>query len=199
LERGKSSFAARQALNEPEHTTMNTPIFRVLTIAGLATLLSSCHPASKMVFCPGFSSVLDAVVASEFNPGATQDPSNVLFTVKITSVNGVCDFDKKGETADSTADVTFIATRAQAGTDASYKVPYFVAVTQADRVVTKQVRSLIVSFPAGQTSVSIDESIADIHLKTDRDKKPYDYQILVGLQLTKEQLDYNRKVGIYAQ
>jgi hypothetical protein len=65
--------------------------------------------------------------------------------------------------------------------------------------VTKQVRSLIVSFPAGQTSVSIEESVDDIDLKTDRDKKPYDYQILVGLQLTKEQLDYNRKIGIYGQ
>jgi hypothetical protein len=178
---------------------MKLPILRILTIAGAAALLLSCHPASKMAFCPGFSSVLDAVVASEFNPGATQDPSNVLFTVKITDVSGVCDFDKKGETASSKADITFTATRTQAGADASYKVPYFVAVTQADRIVTKQIRSLIVSFPAGQTSVSIEESVDDIDLKTDRDKKPYDYQILVGLQLTKEQLDYNRKIGIYGQ
>jgi len=178
---------------------MKFPIFCILPITGFAVLLSSCHPASKMAFCPGFSSVLDAVVASEFNPGATQDPSNVLFTVKIANVSGVCDFDKKGETASSRVDITFVATRAQTGADASYKVPYFVAVSQADRVITKQIRSLIVSFPAGQTSVSIDESVNDIDLKTDRDKKPYDYQILVGLQLTKEQLDYNRKVGIYAQ
>ena len=37
-----------------------------------------------------------------------------------------------------------------------------------------------------------------IHLTVGRDKKPADYGILVGFQLTKAQLDYNRRAGRYA-
>ena len=178
---------------------MMNSTFRSLAFVALAVLVSSCHPASKMVYCPGVTSILDAVVLTEFKPGSAPDPSNALYTVKIGDVTGVCDFDKKGEHSSSDIDITFTATRAQADDAAEYKVPYFVAITQADRVITKQQRSVVISFAAGEKSVTIDEPVKSIELKTDHDKKPWDYQILVGLQLTKEQLDYNRQVGIYSQ
>jgi hypothetical protein len=41
--------------------------------------------------------------------------------------------------------------------------------------------------------------VDDIALVTDGTNKPYNYQILVGFQLTKEQYEYNKTTGIFQQ
>lgn len=173
--------------------------FRFAAIAALALLVSSCTSDKKLQFCPGWSSVLDAVVVTQFKPGTAQDPANALYTAKITNVDGKCDFDKEGKTANSSIDVSFTATRPTAGDAATYTVPYFVAVTQSTRIVTRSARSVTFSFDAGATTATAEESIDNIDLVTDGNNKPYDYQILVGFQLTKEQYDYNKTIGIYQQ
>jgi hypothetical protein len=178
---------------------MPNTILRPLALVALALLLSSCASSKRLAYCPGMTSVLDAVVVTQFKPGTTPDPSNALYTVKIANVDGTCSYDKQGRSSSSDISVTFQATRAAAGDDAQYTVPYFVAVSTGDRVITKQARAVQIEFPAGETTVSVDESVKSVDLRTDHEKKPYDYQILVGLQLTKAQLDYNRTVGIFAQ
>ncbi len=178
---------------------MPNTIFRPLALVALALLLSSCASSKRLAYCPSMTSVLDAVVVTQFKPGTTPDPSNALYTVKIANVDGNCSYDKQGKSSSSDIDVTFEATRATAGDEAQYTVPYFVAVSTGDRIITKQARSVQIDFPAGETTVSVDEPVNSINLQTDHDKKPYEYQVLVGLQLTKAQLDYNRTVGIFAQ
>jgi hypothetical protein len=173
--------------------------FRFAAIAGLALLVASCSSEKKIQFCPSWSSVLDAYVVTQFKPGAAQNPANALLTAKIVNVDGKCSFDKAGKHADSDIDVSFVATRPSAGDAATYTVPYFVAVTQGARVVTRTVRSVTFSFDAGKTTATAEEDVDDIKLVTDGTNKPYDYQILVGFQLTKEQYEYNKTVGIFQQ
>jgi hypothetical protein len=165
---------------------MPNTILRPLALVALALVLSSCTTSKRLAFCPGITSVLDAVVVTQFKPGTAPDPSNVLYTVK-------------GRSSSSDVNINFQAARAVGGDAAQYNVPYFVAVSTGDRIVTKQMRSVQIEFAAGETTASVDESVKSVDLQTDHDKKPYDYQILVGLQLTKAQLDYNRAVGIFAQ
>lgn len=173
--------------------------FRIAAIAGLALFVAACTSDKKIQYCPGWSSVLDAYVVTQFKPGGAQNPANALFTAKIVNVDGKCSFDKAGKHADSEIEVSFVATRPSAGEAATYRVPYFVAVTQAARVVTRTVRSVTFSFAAGATTATAEEDVDDIELITDGTNKPYDYQILVGFQLTKEQYDYNKTVGIFQQ
>ena len=52
-------------------------------------------------------------------------------------------------------------------------------------------------FEPGQASTNFEEPVASTVIKIAKGKQAYDYQILVGLQLTKAQLDYNRKMGHY--
>ncbi|SRR5665213_23301 len=178
---------------------MPNTILRPLALVALALVLSSCTTSKRLAFCPGITSVLDAVVVTQFKPGTAPDPSNVLYTVKVANVEGSCSYDKQGRSSSSDVDINFQAARAVGGDAAQYNVPYFVAVSTGDRIVTKQMRSVQIEFAAGETTASVDESVKSVDLQTDHDKKPYDYQILVGLQLTKAQLDYNRAVGIFAQ
>jgi hypothetical protein len=173
--------------------------FRFAAIALMALLVSSCQSSKKLQFCPGWSSVLDAVVVTQFKPGAAPDPANALYSAKITDVDGTCSYDKAGKKADSSIDVTFVATRPTAGDAITYTAPYFVAVTQATRILTRSTRSVTFSFAAGEKTATAEEHVSSIDLVTDGDNKPYDYQILVGFQLTKEQYDYNKTTGIFQQ
>jgi hypothetical protein len=173
--------------------------FRFAAVAVLGLLAASCTSDKKIQYCPAWTSVLDAVVVTQFKPGAAPDPANALYTAKITNVDGSCTFDKQGKTADSDIDVTFTATRPAAGDEATYSVPYFVAVTQGTRIITRTMRSVTFTFDAGETTATAEEDVNDIALVTDGTNKPYNYQILVGFQLTKEQYDYNKTTGIFQQ
>ena len=178
---------------------MHKPIFRLLAVCVAAFALSSCADDKKIDYCPGMTSVLDAYMAATFKPGTEPLPTNALYTVEIVKVKGNCSFDKQGKTSDSNLMVTFGATRATPGDAAQYTVPYFVAVTLGETVITKQLRKVTFSFAPGEKSATFEDDIDDVALVTDGEKKPYDYQILVGLQLTKEQLDYNRSIGLFAR
>lgn len=172
---------------------------RFAAIAVLALLVSSCQSDKKLQFCPGWTSVLDAVVVTQFKSDAAQDPADALFTGRITKVDGSCTFDKLGKKGNSSIDVSFTATRPAPGDAVTYTVPYFVAVTQGTRIITRSTRSVTFSFDAGATTTTAEEDVSDIDLVTDGDNKLYDYQILVGFQLTKAQYEYNKTIGIFQQ
>jgi len=176
---------------------MPQPFFRALALAGFtAAFLAGCS-ADKSGLCPTMTALVQASEESVFVPKSTPDPSNLLYTVEITSVRGSCDVDKKGEGADVSLDVHFRATRAPSGAAASYSVPYFVAVTEGtDRVLAKKNFNIQFSFAPGQATAEFSDSIASTDVKAKGEKRTYDYQVLVGLQLTKEQLDYNRSQGL---
>jgi len=174
---------------------------RGLPLAALlaATLLTGCTNAAKQALCPGIAALVDASSQTVFRDNAAPDPGNVAYTVQIISAKGSCDTDKKAQTADSKFDVSFRATRAPTGTAVQYTVPYFVAVTQADRIINKQSFSVEFSFAPGQAVVDFTDTVASTTIIADKGKHPFDYQILVGLPLTKEQLDYNRTIGRFTQ
>ena len=130
---------------------------------------------------------------SVFVPKSTPDPSNLLYTVEIASVKGKCEVDKKLTNSSVSLDIRFRATRAPSGVAAEYNVPYFVAVTEGtDRVLAKKNFTVHFAFAPGRAAVDFADSVASIDVKSEGEKKPYDYQVLAGLQLTKEQLEYNR-------
>ncbi|HWA29628.1 MAG TPA: hypothetical protein VG867_00955, partial [Rhizomicrobium sp.] len=162
---------------------MNNTPFRIGAALVLALFVASCTNDSKLKYCPGMTSVLDAVVVTQFKGGNGPDADSALYTAKIADVSGSCTFDKKGKTSSSDVDVRFTATRPVAGGAATYNVPYFIAVTQGARVVIKQLRRIAISFDDGQTTAEAEDDIDPVDLVTEGEKKPYDYQILVGFQL----------------
>jgi hypothetical protein len=160
-------------------------------------LLADCS-TDKTGDCPTITGITDASVATVFRPGTTPDPMNVLYTVELTGVTGQCDIDKKEQHADASLQIDFRATRAPSGGEAHYTIPYFVAITEgSERILVKRSYSVAVTFEPGQTTATVSDAVDSTHLKPAKDKHPYDYQILVGLQLSRAQLDYNRQGGHY--
>ncbi|HEX3675626.1 MAG TPA: hypothetical protein VHU87_15245 [Rhizomicrobium sp.] len=170
-----------------------------ITMVLAAGLLAGCSSPGKQGMCPGMAALADASTIHMFRPGAAPDPSNVLYTVRIASVEGTCDIPKGAKSATASFDVHFRATRAPNGEAAGYTVHYFVAVTQSDRVVNKQPFDVQFSFAPGAAVAEFTDTVSSTVIKADKGKYPWDYEILVGLPLTEGDLAYNRTIGRFAQ
>ncbi|HEY2067946.1 MAG TPA: hypothetical protein VGG48_00205 [Rhizomicrobium sp.] len=177
---------------------MKPAVLPLLVLAAVTLLTGCASKSSKPAFCPGVAVLADASHQPMFRQGMTPDPGNVLYTMDIVNAKGECDYDKKGREADVTATVHFRATRAPTGEAARYNVPYFIVVTQGGRILNKIDFKVEIDFEPGSAVADAEDS-ASTHITTEEGKKPYDYQILAGLPLSKEQLDYNRTIGRYGQ
>jgi hypothetical protein len=175
--------------------------FPRLAVLGVVALLSlsACSTDVKRGLCPNASVLANTSEMTGFRDKMEGDPSGVAYEVVMTGVKASCSFDKDEGTADSSVTVTFRATRTPTGVAADYSVPYYVAVTRdSTTIVSKQVYSASFAFRPGDSSTTFSADVSTVPIRLDNGKKPYDYGILTGLQLTQAQLDYNRKMGRFA-
>jgi hypothetical protein len=176
---------------------MHKFLFRSAGIAAAAALLAGCI-AAKTDNCPTMAALLDASSQTIFRQGTSPDPANVLYNVRIVDVSGKCDFNKKKRSADTDLTVTFRATRAPSGEAAQYSANYFVGITEgSDRILTRQAYTVPFEFAPGEATITFTDEVKSAYLAAKYGSLPYDYQVLVGLQITKEQLEYNRNKGNY--
>ena len=172
---------------------MSHSAIRATALAGfVAALLSGCT-SDKTGECPTMTALVPAAEESVFVPGAPKDPSNLLYTVEIMRVKGDCDVDKKDTQADVSLNIDFHAARSPSGVAAQYRIPYFVVVTEGtERVLAKKQFWVEFGFSPGQSAIDFSDSVASVLVNAKGEKKTYDYQVLVGLQLTKAEFEYNR-------
>ena len=110
-----------------------------------------------------------------------------------------CDFDKDEGTADSSLVVSFRATRIPTGASGEYAVPFYVAtIRDSSTIIGKQLFTASFSFRPGEATTTFTSKVPSLIVRFDNGKKPYDYGLLTGLQLTRAQLDYNKKMGRFA-
>ncbi len=127
-------------------------------------------------------------------------PANIVYRIDARKVTTACSVDKDDHTSDSSLEISFRAYRQKGGGAAQYTVPFFVAVNDSDgNLVQKKTYSANLIFQSGQTQVDFMQPIDSIPIKLMHSKQAFDYHLLVGLQLTKQQLDYNRKTDRYAE
>jgi hypothetical protein len=202
--RAVSAPSEEKALNTPnvkprKASRVIKHISTPLLLAASLAALSGCTSPSQLAKCPPASVLVDtATIAVRQDAGAAADPANLLYSVQIASAKADCSLPKYDKEVESSVDINFRAERSRPGDAASYKVPYFVAITTEGKVLAKRIFTVNFGFAAGETVSSFSDSVASLTLTVGRDKRPGDYGILVGFQLTKEQLEYNRHVGRYA-
>ncbi len=170
-----------------------------LAAVAAVAFLAGCSSSNKVKMCPTAGILVPTSSLTAFRPGMQNDPAGVLYTAGVDSVKTDCDFDSDNGTTDSSLDISFKATRPPNTEETSYKVPYYVAVAQEGRILTKHDFWVTFTFPAGAASTTFTDTVASTFVTLMNGKKPYDYEILVGMQLTHDQLDYNNKSGHYGQ
>jgi hypothetical protein len=170
-------------------------LHRLIVCAAAASFLALCGCSSdKEEKCPAVSVLVDTSVY----PMAEGNPAKLVYTAEIADAKGDCDIHKFDKKVEADVDITFRATRASAAAAATYNVPYFAAITTEGHILAKGTYSVPISFEAGQLTATASASVNALSLTVGLDKQPTDYGIIVGFQLTKAQLDYNRRVGRFA-
>lgn len=157
-----------------------------LVLAAAVAALSGCSTTDDDK-CPLASAVIDTASLTQLGQG-----NQPLYTAQIHKVSADCDISKTEHTVTSSLDIEFTATRPNAGSAESFDAPYYVAITLGGQVLSKREYTAHFNFDAGQTSAELSESKDTPLIHMQKGKHPYDYAALVGFQLTREQLEYNR-------
>ncbi len=169
---------------------------RFAVIATVAVALAGCAAFRKQPkICPQTSVLSDAGTVTLFAAGSGRDLTDVAYEGEIAGVRLTCG-DPAGQGLDTSVDTALVLRRGPAVDPVkplSVDVPYFVAVVdRAGTVRDKAVFRTTVNFDRGVSVAGVRESF-DVAVKLAPDETPADVGIVVGFQLTPEQLDYNRR------
>ncbi len=156
-------------------------------------LLAACSSDGQVVlFCPEVLRVADAAHLVRFD-GAGRDLTDVRFEVELQQVGLSCEYDD--DVVESVLLVTMIATRGPADNQRQAPLKYFVAIATLDqKIVAREEFEITVPFEGNRTRVAVTEELKPrIPLKAGQTGA--DYQIFIGLSLSREELRYNRESG----
>lgn len=170
------------------------PIFRSAAIAGLCVVaLAGCQTKAEKSACPVVSVLATTASLTEFQPGSSNDPSSEIYNLQMTGADQSCSFDLSEGTAESDVTITFVARRPPSGDGATYTVPYYIAsVVDGATILHKQNMTTSFSFAPGAASTTFSVDVRDFMTRYTNGTKPYQYGLVVGLQLTIEQVTYNK-------
>lgn len=159
-----------------------------LALAGLA-VLAGCAGEPESRPCPQVVVLNDASRQVKFN-GQGRDLTDVLFEASVSAGRLVCEYDDN--VLDVDLQVEVIAARGPANSDRLANITYFVAVSQVDRtVLARESFDIAIPFPGNRTRVSGLEEIGQV-IPLPAGQDGGDYLIYVGLELTHEEIEYNR-------
>lgn len=162
----------------------------------LAVLLSGCA-SSETVLCPSAAVLRDTATLTVFRNGAPTDPSGEAFTATIAGIKTSCHYNKGASEIPTEMSFTVRATRAPSPDGGNYKVPYYLAVSQGDRILAKKNFMLDVTFAPGSAVFTQDVTLDTTTVNLEEGHPATDYQLLVGFQLSDGDRAYNRTRGRY--
>jgi hypothetical protein len=161
-------------------------------IVSAALLLAACgiFGPGEVKVCPRVSLLGDAAKMTRYRDGPGRDLTDVVYEAKVLDVNWSCKYLDNRVRVEATIDI--VAQRGPASGGANAQVPFFVAIIDASQeIIAKKTFASEVEFRDGRRRAGIREEIEQIvFLK--KDEIGTDYEIIVGLQLTEQQLQQNR-------
>ncbi|MDI2090715.1 hypothetical protein [Commensalibacter oyaizuii] len=182
---------------------------KLLSISlGSSFFLWGCAEQVTYDFPPACPKVSVVPTASDYYEFADQkaDISHLVTRASILGVEGSCIDDPKNaskeekknkkkhfqDKIDTTLSVTMQVQRGPAAQERHYRIPYFIATFRNGAIVEKKNLIATVDFPDNidQTRIKSDKILFKIPATPAR--TPDGYELMVGFQLTPEQLSFNR-------
>lgn len=139
--------------------------------------------------CPVIRILADGAHLTKFKPGPGRDITDVLYTVDLVNYQGSCGYRDKDTHVETAIKVMFDIDRGPANLDGLGEISYFVAVENR----AKQAFSTKFKFPASTPKLrQVDEELS-IDIPIREGDTPQNTTIWLSLQLTPDELDYNRR------
>ena len=165
----------------------------VLALALASLPLAGCGFFSTEVPPPCLPVVVlrDAAEVVRYRPGAGRDLTDVIDRATFRQFGTKCDYEKDRVEVDLVVDI--IAEQGPAASSREIRAPYFVAVVDVDgNILAKEVFESVIQLEEGQRRGGVREETEQIvPLATPNDRRHY--EIMIGFQLTREQLEDNRR------
>ncbi len=168
----------------------------------IAAMLSGCALFGQKATpppCPEIGILAEANQLTRFRPGPGRDLIDILFEVEMADVGGTCQHALDTETGEGTLTVEMAvvlkAARGAADKSRQAVIPYFVAITDSQRKpITKSVFQTRIPFPGNTSRLTVTDNNPGVTLDIPllRGQTGRNFKIYAGLQLTKEELEYNR-------
>ncbi len=171
-------------------------IFRIALLGALLLLPAACSSDEDLgkepLACPTVGVLSDASMLRVFADGAGREQANTAYELEFMRAHLLeCEL-KKGK---MTASLRFEA-RAKTGPAVSsneYEYPYFVALLNPDgEVISKTIQKGSVKFKSGKAEAFFAEEYDDVEFTVPEGKDGRGYEILIGFQLTRDQIEFNR-------
>lgn len=170
------------------------PAMRRLVLAALPALmvLAGCSSDEPPKPCPPVGTPAPLDVFTQFAPGGGEDLTQVQFSGRVGRVQMACEYDETG--VDVELAIQLIVERGPADRSRNADLQYFVAVEDGPGNITaKQIFDVAMPFAGNSTRVGRLEEIS-LRIPAPAGHGFAQTRVLVGLQLTQEQLDYNRRL-----
>jgi len=166
-------------------------VTRVVRYAALAALgLVGCSdfgPKSTRYTCPQATTVPDLQTIARVAPSGKDE--DVQTAGRIASVSSSCKDEEGGVVTDLAIDFTALRT----GPGVKHiDLPYFVAIADATgNILGKQIFAIGLDFPGETATMKTTEKVTT-HLPLKNPQLGDVYTIIVGFQLTRSEIDFNR-------
>lgn len=149
--------------------------------------------------CPDYRILADAARVVQFRPGPGQDLVDVSIDGELSDLHMECrtEFDKETQSGamEVAVTVSFGAKRGPANADKQAILPYFISVTDHNRnVLYREEFQVVAGFPGNRSSIFFAGEPVRLELPLSEKISSADYSIYAGFKLSREQLEYNRRI-----
>ena len=162
----------------------------VVAVMLLAFSVASCQKNPFQVTessCPAVSVVSNVGSLTRF-VGAGRNVEDVAFDASITGIQVDCE---EGDDVDMEVSFAIVVRRGPALTEDSVTLPYFVILMRDNHLITvKKLHETTIRFKDGADRAAVRETIVQ-RFEDSAPAKRYDYELLIGFQLTPDQVIYN--------
>ncbi len=179
--------------------SLRTAARRAFALGALGALgaLAGCAADDPNAFAPTCAKVAILHDAADITIDTPRghDLTDMIVDGRITTLSGSCKTGRDGKTLDTAITVGMELTRGPALTAPTASVPWFVAVARGERILDKRVFALPVTFPPNTDGVKVTSQPVTLLLPEPKGVTGADYRIVVGYQLTPDELAVNRQRG----
>ncbi len=192
----------KASLNEKDwKLEMKTP-FKMIAAVAASILVSACSSdfgtdlfsmEERILPCPNVSILPGAETITVFRQGPGRDLVDVTFEGSIEPLKGECAYEDDESLIAAELFLQINAVKGPAASSNQVSLPFFISIVDRDkRVLSKRVFDSPIVIPEGKRrGAALEEMIQRIPVLSGRDGR--DYTIVLGFQLTGEQLEYNRQ------
>lgn len=175
---------------------------RGFSLALLAASLAACGVFEKKEPppgpCPRALILSDAAAMAQFRDGPGRDLLDVSYSGRVRRVYSDCFYEmKKDKTGLMKARVLIAidAERGPANRDRTGVYRYFVTLSDSKHEpISKNVFELVAAFPGNAARTTLTDDSVELTVPIQAGQSGRDFTILVGFQLTEDQLDFNRRL-----